>query len=45
MWDAIAAYWMQWACGLLAAAMAALWRWGAKPPTPPPQDPQARKTE
>ena len=30
MWDTIAAYWMQWACGLLAAAMAALWRWAAK---------------
>lgn len=30
MWDMIAAYWMQWACGLLAAAMAALWRWAAK---------------
>lgn len=30
MWDAITAYWMQWACGLLAAALATLWRWAAK---------------
>ena len=30
MWQQIADYWVQWACGLLAAALVALWQWGRK---------------
>ena len=30
MWETVTAYWAQWACGLLAAGLAALWRWAAK---------------
>ncbi len=30
MVQTIMAYWVQWACGLLAAALVTLWRWAAK---------------